>query len=98
MSASSHNMHLPLSTDVHTRLKAEAKCSGRPATVLVREAIETWLEERERAALYHAIAHYAQAVAGTSDDLDAEVEKAAVEHLLASERGTQLPEALHGRL
>ena len=98
MSTSFHNMHVPLSTDIHTRLKAEAKRSGRPATVLVREAIETWLEERERAALHHAIAHYAQAVAGTSDDLDAEVEKAAAEHLLASERGTQLPEALHDRL
>ena len=98
MSTSFHNIHVPLSTDIHTRLKAEAKRSGRPATVLVREAIETWLEERERAALHHAIAHYAQAVAGTSDDLDAEMEKAAAEYLLASERGTQLPEALHDRL
>ncbi len=98
MSTAFHNMHLPLSTDIHTRLKAEAKRSGQPATVLVREAIETWLVERERAALHHAIAHYAQAVAGTSDDLDADVEKAAAEHLLDSERGIQLPEALHDRL
>lgn len=67
-------MHVPLSTDIHTRLKAETKRSGRPATVLVREAIETWLEERERAALHHAIAHYAQA-------------KAAVEHFLDGEQG-----------
>ena len=80
-------MHVSLSTDIHTRLKAEAKRSGQPATVLVREAIETWLVEREKTALYHAIAHYAQAVAGTADDLDAEVEKAAVEHLLDGERG-----------
>ena len=80
-------MHVPLSTDIHTRLKAEAKRSGRLATVLVREAIEIWLEERERAVLHHAIAHYAQAVAGTSDDLDADMEKAAVEHLLDGERG-----------
>ena len=87
MSTSFHNMHVPLSTDIHIRLKAEAKRSGRPATVLVREAIETWLEERERATLHHAIAHYAQAVAGTSDDLDADVEKATVEHLLEGERG-----------
>ena len=82
-----HNMHVPLSTDIHTRLKAEAKRSGQPATVLVREAIETWLVEREKAALHHANAHYAQAVAGTSDDLDADVEKAGVERLLDSERG-----------
>lgn len=87
MSTAFHNMHVPLSTDIHTRLKAEAKRSGRPATVLVREAIETWLVEQEKAALHHAIAHYAQAVAGTADDLDAEVEKAAVEHLLDGERG-----------
>ena len=87
MSTAFHNMHVPLSTDIHTRLKAEAKRSGRPATVLVREAIETWLVEQEKAALHHAIAHYAQAVAGTTDDLDAEVEKAAVEHLLDGERG-----------
>lgn len=87
MSTAFHNMHIPLSTDIHTRLKAEAKRSGRPATVLVREAIETWLVEQEKAALHHAIAHYAQAVAGTADDLDAEVEKAAVEHLLDGERG-----------
>jgi len=98
MSTAFHNMHAPLSIDIHTRLKAEAKRSVRPVTVLVREAIETWLEERERAALHHAIAHYAQAIAGTSDDLDADVEKASVEHLLASERGIQLPEALHDRL
>ena len=87
MSTAFHNMHIPLSTDIHTRLKAEAKRSGRPATVLVREAIETWLVEQEKAALHHAIAHYAQAVAGTADDLDADVEKAAVEHLLDGERG-----------
>ena len=87
MSAAFHNMHVPLSTDIHTRLKAEVKRSGRPATVLIREAIETWLVEQEKAALHHAIAHYAQAVAGTADDLDAEVEKAAVEHLLDGERG-----------
>ena len=87
MSTSFHNMHVPLSTDIHTRLKAEAERSGQPATVLVREAIETWLVEQEKAALHHAIAHYAQAIAGTSDDLDADVEKAAVEHLLGSRRG-----------
>ena len=87
MSTSSHNMHVPLSTDIHTRLKAEVKRSGQPATVLVREAIETWLVEREKAALHHAIAHYAEAVAGTSADLDPDMEKAAVEHLLDTERG-----------
>ena len=79
-------MHVPLSADIHTRLKAEAKRSGQPATVLVREAIETWLVEREKAALHQAITRYAEAAAGTSVDLDPDMENAAVEQLLDTER------------
>lgn len=86
MPTSFHNMHVPLSTDIHTRLKAEAKRSGQPATVLVREAIETWLVEREKAALHQAITRYAEAAAGTSADLDPDMENAAVEQLLDTER------------
>ena len=86
MPTSFHNMHVPLSTDIHTRLKAEAKRSGQPATVLVREAIETWLAEREKAALHQAITRYAEAVAGTPADLDPDMENAAVEQLLDTER------------
>ena len=79
-------MHVPLSTDIHTRLKAEAKRSGQPATVLVREAIETWLVAREKAALHQAITRYAEATAGTSADLDLDMENAAVEQILDTER------------
>ena len=86
MPTSLHNMHVPLSTDIHTRLKAEAKRSGQPATVLVREAIETWLVAREKAALHQAITRYAEAAAGTSDDLDPDMENATIEQLLDTER------------
>ena len=82
MQAPRHNMHVPLPTDIHARLKAESKRSGQPTTVLVREAVAAWLAERERAALHDAIADYAQTVAGTPADLDPELESAAVEHLL----------------
>ena len=82
-----HNMHVPLPTDIHARLKAEAKRSGQPTTALVREAIEAWLAEREKEALHDAIAGYARAAAGTAADLDPELENAAVEHLLEGDGG-----------
>ena len=87
MRTSVHNLHVPLPTGIHTRLRAEAKRSGQPATTLAREAIEAWLADRENEALHHAIADYAQAVAGTPDDLDPELESAAVDQLLKNERG-----------
>lgn len=78
-------MHVPLPTDTHARLKAESKRCGQPTTALVREAIEAWLAEREKEALHDAIADYARTVAGTTADLDPEMESAAVEHLLDGE-------------
>lgn len=87
MLAPRHNMHVPLPTEIHARLKAEAKRSGQPATALVREAVEAWLAEREKEALRDAIADYARAAAGTPADLDSELESAAVEHLLEVEPG-----------
>ena len=80
-----HNMHIPLPAALHTRLRAEAKRSKQPATVLAREAIETWLIEREKAQLHQAITDYAQEVAGSSADLDSDLEEAAIEHLLDTE-------------
>ena len=82
-----HNMHVPLPTDTHARLKAESKRSGRPTTALAREAIEAWLAEREKESLHDAIAEYARMAAGTPADLDLELESAAVDHLLDTERG-----------
>ena len=82
-----HNVHVPLPTRIHTRLRAEARRSGQPATVLIREAIEAWLVRREKEALHQAISDYAHANAGTPADLDPDLENAAVEHLLDSDRG-----------
>ena len=70
---------------MHARLKAESKRSGQPTTALVREAIDAWLAEREKEALHASIADYAHTVAGTTADLDPEMESAAVEHLLDGE-------------
>ena len=87
MLKSRHNMHVPLPTDIHARLKAVSRRSGQPTTVLVREAIEAWLAEREKEAVHDAIADYARATAGTRADLDPELESVAAAHLFHVEAG-----------
>jgi predicted DNA-binding protein len=81
-----HNLHVPLPEPLHDRLRAEAKRSGRPATTLAREAIEAWIEERQRQAVHEAIAEYAGEMAGSPADLDEELERAGVDHLVSSGR------------
>ena len=76
------NLHVPLSEALHDRLRAAATRSGRPATTLAREAIEAWIEEREREAIDEAITAYASEMARTSADLDEDLERAGIEHLL----------------
>ena len=80
-----HHFHVPLPDDLYHELRAEADRSQQPATALVRQAIELWLQQRQKAALHEAIAAYAAECAGTDADLDEELEAASVEHLLAEE-------------
>jgi hypothetical protein len=75
------NLHVPLPQPLYRRLRAEAKRAQRPTTVLAREAIDLWLAQQHRAAVHDAISSYARQVAGTSDDLDVELETASVEHM-----------------
>ncbi len=75
------NLHVPLPETLHHRLRAVAQRSGRPATSLARDAIEAWIVERERQAVQEAITTYATEMAGTSADLDEDLERAATEHL-----------------
>lgn len=74
--AALRNLHVPLPGDLHQRLRDEATRSGRPATILAREAIEAWIHERERAQVSDRIAEYATEVAGTEADLDRALERA----------------------
>ncbi|PWB80161.1 MAG: hypothetical protein C3F08_05060 [Candidatus Methylomirabilota bacterium] len=76
------NLHVPLPQPLYRRLRAEAKRAHRPATVLAREAIDVWLAQQHRASVHQELASYARKVAGTSDDLDADLEAASVEHVL----------------
>ena len=75
---SARNFHVPLPEEVHTALRGEAERSGRPATALAREAIESFLRRRRKVVLHEAIATYAATQAGTSSDLDPELESAAI--------------------
>ncbi len=81
------NLHVPLPDDVYARLRSEADRSGRPATVLAREAIRTWLRRRRKIARHEAITAYAARWAGSSLDLDPELEAAGLEHWLDAEKG-----------
>ncbi|MEO8584925.1 MAG: hypothetical protein ABI584_02070 [Acidobacteriota bacterium] len=80
------NFHLPLTGETYDRLKEEAARESRPATSVAREAIEEWLRERRRQSVREEIAVYAARAAGSAADLDAGLEKAAVEHLRGSRK------------
>ena len=80
------DMHVSLPTAIYARLRAESARSGQHPTVLVREAIEAWLAERDKEALHDTITGYARLAAGTPADLDPKLEGAAVDFLLDWER------------
>lgn len=83
--AAAHNFHVPLPAGVYSRLRSEAERQHKPATQLVKQVLEYWLEEQEKLALHEEIARYAAETAGTSDDLDEQLEEAGLEYLKNSE-------------
>jgi hypothetical protein len=76
------NFHLPLPEQTYAQLRAEAERVQVPATALAREAIDAWLRQQMRKARHEQIAAYASGIAGTSLDLDTELEAAGIEHLV----------------
>jgi predicted transcriptional regulator len=79
------NFHVPLTNDLYSKLRQEAERSNQPATEVARHAIESWLEQRKKAALHDAIVAYATRNAGTAVDLDLALEDASLEHFVAQE-------------
>lgn len=80
------NFHVPLPDDLYRRLRAVAARTGLPATEIAREAIRGALKRQQQAELRESIRRYATAMAGTSYDLDEELESAGLEVLLAGDR------------
>jgi predicted transcriptional regulator len=78
------NFHVPLPDETYDHLRIAAERSKVPATSLAREAIEFWLRQQSRKARHHAIAAFAAEAAGTSLDLDDELEAAGIEHLVTT--------------
>jgi predicted transcriptional regulator len=76
------NFHVPLPDETYMQLRAAAERSNVPATSLAREAIDSWLRQQFRKAQHEAIASFASESAGTSFDLDPDLEAAGIEHLL----------------
>jgi hypothetical protein len=68
---------------VYEALRHEAAQLRKPATVVARDVIEAWLQDRKRAVVREAIGTYAVKHAGTSADLDPALEKASLEILRA---------------
>jgi hypothetical protein len=73
------NFHLPLPEPLYRRLRDTAARANQPATTVARYAIESWLRQQQKAVVREAIAAYAAKVAGTQDDLDTDLEAAALE-------------------
>lgn len=75
------NFHVPLPEQTYQHLRAAAEQAHVPATVLAREAIDSWLRQQARNTRAEAIADYANQAAGTNLDLDRQLEAAAVDYL-----------------
>jgi len=83
------NFHVPLTEQTYDHLRAEAERARVPATILAREAIDSWLREQARRTRHDAIAAFAAEMAGTDLDLDRGLESAAIEHLIKTGKATK---------
>src|SRR6059036_3024582 len=77
----SRNFHVPLPDELYQALRLEAERRRLPATTLVRKAVEEWVERLRAEALHVEIANYAANHAGSSADLDVQMEAAGIESL-----------------
>ena len=76
------NLHVPMPGELHNKLRQAAARLGKPATVVVREAIEIHLRSLQKQAIDLEISDWAREMSGTDYDLDKELETASVEFLL----------------
>jgi hypothetical protein len=83
------SFHLPLPEQTYLALRAEADRTGVLATTLAREAVDWWLRQQRRKVGHDAIAAYATQIAGTSLDLDGDLESAAVEYMWNTREATR---------
>ena len=76
------HFHLTLPEPLHAQLMQAARNTGRTATQLARQAIETYLAQQRDDQLNAELDAYIARNAGTPFDLDTELEAAGVAQLL----------------
>lgn len=81
MNSATKNFHVPLPEALYDELRSAAREADQPATKFAQELMRVGLEEWRRTRRRQQIAAYARQVAGTSEDLDLELERAGIESL-----------------
>jgi hypothetical protein len=82
MTSATKNFHLPLPEELYDELRSCAREVGQPATRFAQELMRAGLDDWRRALRRREIAAYAQQVAGSSEDLDPELERAGIQELV----------------
>ncbi len=82
MASATKNFHLPLPEALYDELRSAAREVDQPATRFAQELMRVGLDEWRRARRRQQIAAYAREVAGSSEDLDPELERAGVQSLV----------------
>jgi hypothetical protein len=85
MNSATKNFHVPLPDGLYDELRAAAKEADQPATKFAQELMRVGLSEWRRTRRRAQIAAYAREVAGSSEDLDPELERAGL-HAMADDR------------
>ena len=85
MSPATKNFHLPLPEALYEELRTAAREVDQPATRFAQELVRAGLDEWRRTHRRQQIAAYARQVAGSSEDLDPELERAGVSSLVADQ-------------
>jgi hypothetical protein len=86
MTRSTKSIHVSLPAPMHEELHVEARRRKQPATALARGAIQGWLQEQRKRAVFDAIRAYADAEGGGPNDLDPGLEAAGIEVILGRRR------------
>lgn len=81
MNSATKNFHVPLPEALYDELRSAAREADQPATKFAQELMRAGLDQWRRMRRRQQIAAYARQVAGTSEDLDPELERASIESL-----------------
>jgi hypothetical protein len=81
MTSATRNFHLPLPEALYDELRRAASEVNQPATRFAQELMRAGLDEWRRARRRQEIAAYARQVAGSTEDLDPELERAGLTSL-----------------